>query len=171
LISDKGFWEKYVMDKDLNDTYLFLEKSGGKYYTDYGKYNNDRGITYVEHNGNKCILDGIIMEALINKDITVISKMSSSVAQHKKLKDQASILSNKMAKYFLAYKSKLLTLSERNQWKATTIKCDNLLIKMRKLPYATESEYYAQISDENKEGNKLSTIIDMVTVSKQTLGV
>jgi len=168
--SSKAFWKEFAKDKEFNEVYAFLEKSGGKLYEEGGKYKY-KGTTYVEHNGHKCKLTGIVFESLLKKDITIISKMSSSVAEHKKMKDQASVLANEMGNYYSAYKSKLITLSERNKWKVTTIKCDNLLIKMRKLPYATEREYYTQISDEDKEGNKLADIVDMVTLSKQKLGI
>lgn len=153
-----------ALEKDLYDLSMFVRKSGGNIY-----YDKDQ-LT-VEYKGNKCLLTPIVKNELINKNISVIQKMSNSVKQHAVYKNQASVLADEMAKYLSAYRSRLLTSEQRDKWKIATIKCDKLLKKMSDLPYANEREYYDIVREENNTGNKYSTIVDINILSKNLLGL
>lgn len=153
-----------ALEKDLYDLSMFLRESGGNIY-----YDNDQLI--VEHKGNKCLLTPIVKKELVKKNISIIQKMSSSVKLHVLYKNQASELADEMAKYLSAYRSGLLTVGQREKWKVATLKCDKLIKKMSGLPFANEREYYDQTSEENKTGNKYSTIVDINILSKQLLGL
>jgi len=153
-----------ALEKDLYDLSIFLRELGGNIH-----YDNDQ-LT-VEYKGNKCLLTPIVKKELANKNISIIQEMSNSVKQHALYKNQASELADEMAKYLSAYRSRLLTAEQREKWKIATLKCDKILKKMSDLPFANEREYYDQTSEENKTGNKYSTIVDINILSKQLLGL
>lgn len=153
-----------AVDKSFYELSNFVVKSGGEIYISDNYY-------IVEHNGSKCLLTPIVYTELKKNDISIVSKMSNSVKQHKVYKDEASLLADEMAKYLSAYRSRLLTAEQREKWKVATLKCDKLLIKMSNLPFANEREYYDQTSEENKTGNKFSTIVDINILSKNLLGL
>ncbi len=77
----------------------------------------------------------------------------------------------KMAKYGSAYHYGTLTSGQKEKWRRATKNCDNLIKKMRELPFADKREYYDQIREDNQKGVKFSSIVDINTVSKKILGM
>jgi len=189
------FVGNYDYLNNSNDNYLFKGATDGKlYYTDDNilgkcavekqlyvavKFVKDKGgdlfvkddMMCVSLNGSECALTDVVKESLLKKDATIISKMASSVKQHKTYKDQASVLASKMMKYMNSYYAHTITSTDLAAWKQATQQCTDLISKMGSLPYADLQEYYTQCRAENNEGIKFADIIDTNTTSRQLLGL
>ncbi|MFO7868681.1 MAG: hypothetical protein R6U95_05220 [Bacteroidales bacterium] len=159
-----NFLSECAEEKKYHFAKTHIEAAGGNIY-------EEEGEIIIRYKNQKTIGTPIIIEHLAQNDISIISKMNSSVKQYKKLQKQAADKVETLMKFRNLYRAKLLTISDLNKWKEETNETLAILTKMKSLPFADLQEYHSHINYQNTCLYKTYEIIDITNECRRLLGL